>query len=195
MGSLQSQGCRITTSPSATWRSCKIVKKLREVQGSLVDTYTWRGLLGIGVYGMLDISIYHSTNSLVTREGVEEDEEAQAGIAEFRPRLRRSEPERQGGAAATSTTSVASSTCTTATGRVRATASTAPTPALVSAATAGWKRASSAMTATSPTPTPARRSVRTTSAVTARYCGREACDDGNRQHRRLHQHLHGRSLR
>ena len=44
-------------------------------------------MLGIGVYGMLDISIYHSTNSLVTREGVEEDEEAQAGIAEFRAGL------------------------------------------------------------------------------------------------------------
>ena len=87
MGSLQSQGLSDHDFTECYMEVVKIVKKLREVQGSLVDTYTWRGLLGIGVYGMLDISIYHSTNSLVTREGVEEDEEAQAGIAEFRAGL------------------------------------------------------------------------------------------------------------
>ncbi|MDE0883312.1 MAG: DUF4215 domain-containing protein, partial [Myxococcota bacterium] len=64
-----------------------ILKKLREVQGALIDTTTWRGLLGVGVYAMLDISIYHTENSLVTREGVDEDEEAQEGISQYRAGL------------------------------------------------------------------------------------------------------------
>ncbi len=87
MGSLQSQGLSDHDFTECYMEVVKIVKKLREVQGALVDTYTWRGLLGIGVYGMLDISIYHSTNSLVTQEGVDEDEEAQTGISEFRAGL------------------------------------------------------------------------------------------------------------
>ena len=117
---------------------------------------------------MLDISIYHSTNSLVT-QGVEEDEEAQAGIAEFEPGSRD-----RAGNVKVALQRYINNECRIINlyNRYWAgpgnPASTAPTPALVSAATARWKRASSAMTATSPTPTPARPSVRTTSAVTAR---------------------------
>ena len=87
MGSLQSQGLSDHDFTECYIEVVKIVKKLRGVQGALVDTYT-RGLLGIGVYGMFDISIYHSTNSLVTQEGVDEDEEAQTGISEFRSACR-----------------------------------------------------------------------------------------------------------
>jgi cysteine-rich repeat protein len=87
MAALQSQGLTDHDFTECYIEVVKIVKKLREVQGALVDTYTWRALLGIGVYGMLDISINHSTNSLVTQEGVDEDEEAQTGISEYRSGL------------------------------------------------------------------------------------------------------------
>jgi cysteine-rich repeat protein len=87
MSALQSQGLTDHDFTECYIEVVKIVKKLREVQGALVDTYTWRALLGIGVYGMLDISINHSTNSLVTQEGVDEDDEAQTGIGEYRSGL------------------------------------------------------------------------------------------------------------
>jgi hypothetical protein len=61
----------------------EIVRYLREAQGATVDTYLWRVFIGHAVYGMLDISIYHSLNALVTMDGHEEDAEALQGIAEY----------------------------------------------------------------------------------------------------------------
>jgi cysteine-rich repeat protein len=83
MTAMQAQGLTDHAFTECYIEIVTIVKTLRSVQGALVDTYTWRALLGVGVYAMVDISIYHSTNSLVTMEGVDEDEEAQEGIAQW----------------------------------------------------------------------------------------------------------------
>jgi hypothetical protein len=61
----------------------EIVRDLREAQGATVDTYLWRVFIGHAVYAMLDISIYHSLNALVTMDGYSEDPEALQGIAEY----------------------------------------------------------------------------------------------------------------
>jgi len=62
----------------------EIVHQLRQVQGALVETYTWRSLLAASVFGMLDISIYHSINALVTFEGYDENPEAIEALEQYR---------------------------------------------------------------------------------------------------------------
>jgi len=62
----------------------EVVHFLRQIQGALVDTTTWRTILAHSVYAMLDISLHYSLNALVTIEGHESDPLALRGIAEWR---------------------------------------------------------------------------------------------------------------
>ncbi|HBU48371.1 MAG TPA: hypothetical protein DEB46_08680 [Myxococcales bacterium] len=68
-----------------------VVDQLRQVQGALVDTHTWLALTGHAVYAMLSVSIWYSTNALVTFEDHEIDplfltaaDEYDEGLTELR---------------------------------------------------------------------------------------------------------------
>lgn len=58
----------------------QIVEELESFESALVNTHTWRAMLGYTVFALLDISLYHGSDPLVNQPGIESDPE---GIEAF----------------------------------------------------------------------------------------------------------------
>ncbi|MBT6489339.1 MAG: hypothetical protein HOK97_06235 [Deltaproteobacteria bacterium] len=61
----------------------KIVEELESFESALVNTHTWRALLGYSVFALLDISLYHGSNPLVTQPNIEADTDGQEAFDNF----------------------------------------------------------------------------------------------------------------
>lgn len=61
----------------------EIVEELESFESALVNTHTWRALLGYSVFALLDISLYHGSNPLVIQPNIDGDDEGQEAFDNF----------------------------------------------------------------------------------------------------------------
>lgn len=61
----------------------EIVEELESFESALVNTHTWRALLGYSVFALLDISLYHGSNPLIIQPNIDGDDEGQEAFDNF----------------------------------------------------------------------------------------------------------------